>query len=173
MVLDLMHQQVWHGILDKECWAAAKVLSVSLSVAHGVIDQSAWDWLLKVSLRGFRRVCEFNFPLYSPLSKTIATGVYKQRSEAKFLSNSLSNSWELHQIWKFCSEPTYSWFNLNFSIDTSQEEGPIDQIIDSLLRMLEKDVVDNSKSCAEYFEFFRNYSSSVSVQHLNSSSLLW
>ena len=28
--------------------------------------------------------------------------------------------------------------------------------------MLEKDVVDNSKSCAEYFEFFRNYSSSVS-----------
>ena len=44
-----------------------------------------------------------------------------------------------------------------------QEEGPIDQIIDCLLDMLEKDVVDNSKSCAEYFEFFRNYSSSVSV----------
>ena len=54
------------------------------------------------------------------------------------------------------------WFNPNFSINAYQEEGPIDQIIDSLLHMLEKDVVDNSKSCAEYFEFFRNYSSSVS-----------
>ena len=58
------------------------------------------------------------------------------------------------------------WFNPNFNIDAYQEEGPIDQIIDSLLHMLEKDVVDNSKSCAEYFEFFRNYSSSVSVQYL-------
>ena len=39
----------------------------------------------------------------------------------------------------------------------------MDQIIDTLLRMLEKDVVDNSKSCAEYFEFFKNYASSVST----------
>ena len=28
--------------------------------------------------------------------------------------------------------------------------------------MLDKDVVDNSKSCAEYFEFFKNYASYVS-----------
>ena len=39
----------------------------------------------------------------------------------------------------------------------------MDQIIDTLLKMLEKDVVDNSKSCAEYFEFFNNYASTVSV----------
>ena len=32
--------------------------------------------------------------------------------------------------------------------------------------MLEKDVVDNSKSCAEYFEFFKNYTSSVSLSEL-------
>lgn len=50
-----------------------------------------------------------------------------------------------------------TYFSLN------QEEGPVDQIIDTLLRMLEKDVVDNSKSCAEYFEFFKNYASSVST----------
>ena len=46
---------------------------------------------------------------------------------------------------------------------TYQEEGAVDHIIDTLLRMLEKDVVDNSKSCADYFEFFKNYASSVSV----------
>ena len=44
-----------------------------------------------------------------------------------------------------------------------QEEGAVDQIIDTLLQMLKKDVVDNSKSCAEYFEFFKNYATSVSV----------
>ena len=38
----------------------------------------------------------------------------------------------------------------------------MDQIIDTLLKLLEKEVVDNSKSCAEYFEFFKNYASSVS-----------
>ena len=32
-----------------------------------------------------------------------------------------------------------------------------------MLQMLKKDVVDNSKSCAEYFEFFKNYATSVSV----------
>lgn len=44
-----------------------------------------------------------------------------------------------------------------------QEEGAVDQIIDTLLQMLKKDVVDNSKACAEYFEFFKNYATSVSV----------
>ena len=44
-----------------------------------------------------------------------------------------------------------------------QEDGPVATIVDTLLEMLGKDVVDNSKSCAEYFEFFRNYASFVSV----------
>jgi len=39
------------------------------------------------------------------------------------------------------------------------EDGPVASMIEALLRMLDKDVVDNSKSCAEYFEFFRNYAS--------------
>ena len=47
----------------------------------------------------------------------------------------------------------------------------MDQVIDSLLHMLEKDVVDNSKSCAEYFEFFKNYASSVSAHCLIPSLL--
>ena len=38
-------------------------------------------------------------------------------------------------------------------------------IVDTLLQLLEKDVVDNSKMCAEYFEFFKNYASYVSSNH--------
>ena len=41
-------------------------------------------------------------------------------------------------------------------------EGPVASIIDYLLVMLDKDVVDNCKSCCEYFEFFKNYASYVS-----------
>jgi len=44
----------------------------------------------------------------------------------------------------------------------SQREGPVEHIIDTLLKMLEKDVIDNSKACAEYFEFFKSYASYVS-----------
>ncbi len=44
-----------------------------------------------------------------------------------------------------------------------QSEGPVEHIVDTLLKMLEKDVIDNSKACAEYFEFFKSYASSVSV----------
>ena len=43
-----------------------------------------------------------------------------------------------------------------------QSEGPVKHLVDTLLKMLEKDVIDNSKACAEYFEFFRSYASYVS-----------
>ena len=42
----------------------------------------------------------------------------------------------------------------------------MEHIVDTLLKMLEKDVIDNSKACSEYFEFFRSYASSVSSKHL-------
>ena len=67
MYLDLMHEQVWRGILDKECWAAATVLSVSLSVAFGVIDQSTWGRLHKVSLRGAQEICDSILPSHTLL----------------------------------------------------------------------------------------------------------
>ena len=41
-------------------------------------------------------------------------------------------------------------------------KGPVASIIDYLLVMLDKDVVDNCKSCCEYFAFFKNYASYVS-----------
>ena len=36
-------------------------------------------------------------------------------------------------------------------------------VVDTLLAMLDKDVVDSSKACAEYFDFFKNYATSVSA----------
>ena len=38
-----------------------------------------------------------------------------------------------------------------------QGEGPVCLIVDTLLGLLDKEVVDNSKTCAEYFLFFKNY----------------
>lgn len=52
---------------------------------------------------------------------------------------------------------------LPFSLLSDQEEGPIAVIVNTLLQMLEKDVIDNSKTCAEYFDFFKNYADLVSV----------
>ena len=37
-------------------------------------------------------------------------------------------------------------------------------VVDALLQMLEKDVIENSKACAEYFEFFKSYASYVSFK---------
>ena len=44
--------------------------------------------------------------------------------------------------------------------------GPVASIVDYLLLMLDKDVVDNCKTCCEYFEFFKNYASYVSIDVL-------
>ena len=41
------------------------------------------------------------------------------------------------------------------------DRGPVASIVDCVLAMLEKDVVDNCKSCCEYFEFLKNYASYV------------
>ncbi len=35
-------------------------------------------------------------------------------------------------------------------------------LVDTLLGLLDKEVVDNSKTCAEYFLFFKNYVGFVS-----------
>ena len=57
----------------------------------------------------------------------------------------------------------------------TQDDGPVASMIENLLQLLERDAVDNSKSCAEYFEFFRNYASYVSTQqnHCQSKSGKW
>ena len=39
--------------------------------------------------------------------------------------------------------------------------GSVAGIVDCVLAMLEKDVVDNCKSCCEYFQFLKNYASYV------------
>ena len=41
------------------------------------------------------------------------------------------------------------------------ERGLVGGVVDCVLAMLEKDVVDNCKSCCEYFAFLKNYASSV------------
>ncbi len=44
----------------------------------------------------------------------------------------------------------------------TQSEGLVEDIVETLLKMLEKDAIDHSKTCAEYFEFFKSYAGSVS-----------
>ena len=43
-------------------------------------------------------------------------------------------------------------------------EGSVAGVVDCVLVMLDKDVVDNCKSCCEYFEFLKNYASSVRTE---------
>ena len=73
------YEQIQLGVLDQKHRTTIKALSTSLSVAHGVADQSAWHWLLKVSLRGFGSYSGSNdIILYFslPVSQTIVIRVY-------------------------------------------------------------------------------------------------
>ena len=49
------------------------------------------------------------------------------------------------------------------SFGNTTDKGPVASIIDYVLAMLDKDVVDNCKSSCEYFEFLKNYASYVSI----------
>ena len=50
----------------------------------------------------------------------------------------------------------------SLAFGSGTDKGPIASIVDYVLVMLDKDVVDNCKSCCEYFEFLKNYASYVS-----------
>lgn len=93
-------------------------------------------------------------PYLSPLSLSVVTIIFLYRP---FLLESASKDVR-HSFSEILSLAVQSF--LAFGGGT--RDGPVASIIDYLLVMLDKDVVDNCKSCCEYFEFFKNYASYVS-----------
>ena len=96
--------------------------------------------------------------------------MYQQGSETVLLSHLVLCYEAVHYTRSTYSKLKYHHNTLKlmlsplpFSLLSDQEEGPIAVIVNTLLQMLEKDVIDNSKTCAEYFDFFKNYADLVSV----------
>eukprot|EP00731_Ephydatia_muelleri_P019119 Em0011g1159a len=55
----------------------------------------------------------------------------------------------------------------NYCVIQGKPEGPVECIIECLLKLLNRDVVENCKNCGEYFELFRSYASlPFGCQHL-------
>ena len=63
-------------------------------------------------------------------------------------------------------------FLVNFSFFISlficgkQENGPVDRIISSVLQLLDNEVIDNWKTCAQFFILLKKYATHVSVADL-------
>ena len=124
-----------------------------------------WSWILFL-------------PLYTLviILQAFLIRVHQQGSQTGILQDPLSCCADLHQFWSTTGRTgskgkLFSWlsptpilFSSSPLYPPSQADGPIAVIVDALLHMLEKDVIDNSKTCAEYFEFFKNYSSHVRWQ---------
>ncbi len=47
-----------------------------------------------------------------------------------------------------------------------QDNGPVDKIISSILQMLDNDVIDNWKTCAQYFLLLKSYANHVRDEYI-------